>query len=117
MSAATLPPTDQLSDLAEQYEEAEEQEQPADAKKEAKKPKKPVFKYDKEALINSKLGLKQLYKKGVKGEGVKLKCQEGSEARDLEAYMKVMRNWHYETCPKFEFKFFIDKLQKLGKDR
>jgi len=70
-------------------------------------------------LVDGEHGLNSLYKDFVIDgpSRINLIGKKGTELRDLHKIMQVYRNWHFQLQPKLEFKYFIQRLQKLGNDK
>lgn len=46
-----------------------------------------------------------------------LRGMKNAEMNDLHKVVQELKAWHLIHCPKIEFHFFLEKVQKMGKDR
>ena len=46
-----------------------------------------------------------------------LRGTKHSEVSDLHKFVQYLKAWHLVHCPKIEFYFFLEKVQKLGKEK
>lgn len=51
-----------------------------------------------------------------KDKNLRLKGK-GHEASDLMKVMRVYKDWHFQSYPKLEFSYFIERIQKQGNDK
>jgi hypothetical protein len=69
-------------------------------------------------LIDNPSGLKSLYKAFVIDGEKNIQIRGDKDTlSDFNRVMKLYKEWHYESCPKFEFSFVCDKLVKKGGDK
>ena len=90
--------------------EAQPAQQSARPKKD--KPKKESWSLKPEHL-EAKKGLQSLYEKTLA-----LNLDEKTATLNVEATMKkimvVLKTWHFEAAPKYNFEYFLQRLQALG---
>jgi hypothetical protein len=54
-------------------------------------------------------GIEGLYKKAKA-----IKLSGNDEAKDLGKVVDLLKGWHFELMPKYNFEFFIDRCQAFG---
>ena len=74
------------------------------------KERRSQIKLDSTRLTNSTTGLKKLYMQ------TKDFASTGNPVKDLTKLMKIYQSWHYSLMPKIEFKYFLERIGKLGKE-
>ena len=86
-----------------------------DAKDDIKiKKKKPIVKLDTAKLLNDERGIRKLYHMTKYDLNLK---HEGHEFTDLQRLMALYRSWHAQFMPAYKYEYFVEQLQKLGKDK
>eukprot|EP00826_Nyctotherus_ovalis_P044649 TRINITY_DN4836_c0_g2_i1.p1 TRINITY_DN4836_c0_g2~~TRINITY_DN4836_c0_g2_i1.p1 ORF type:complete len:213 (+),score=77.53 TRINITY_DN4836_c0_g2_i1:109-747(+) len=74
------------------------------------KERKAQIKFDSAKLTNISTGIKKLY---MKTKDLK---STGNPVKDLGNLMAIYQSWHYSLMPKIEFKYFLERVGKLGKE-
>ena len=66
--------------------------------------------------MHEQTGLKGLYDTFVKNQAtvLRLRGKNGHEASDLNSIIQEFRGWHLNHCPKLEYYFFLEKVEKMG---
>jgi hypothetical protein len=89
--------------------------------KEPVKEKKPFrgFSYKTTNLIEDQNGLNALFKTyALNPETIgSLRGMKRSEMNDLNKIIMHYKSWHLIHCPKLEYYYFLEKVQKMGKSQ
>ena len=114
-----------MQDFNRQHEFEPEQADEGSELREAPKQEEPIkaprkqFSYKKENLLEDENGLKALFRQfTMQPETINsLRGTKHSEVSDLHKFVQYLKAWHLVHCPKIEFYFFLEKVQKLGKEK
>jgi hypothetical protein len=69
-------------------------------------------------LIDEELGIKHLFQTfTMKPDTINKLRGKGHEISDLQKIVSHYKNWHMQHCPKLEYYYFLEKIQKMGKDK
>jgi hypothetical protein len=86
-----------------------------------KKPKKQIkrLKLDEKHILFNENGIKKLYDRTNEFEAKinKFSIFENENNKcenDLNSFIHLLKSWHFDLFPKFEFKYFLSKLTDLG---
>ena len=63
-------------------------------------------------MVQDPNGLRGLFREFEEGNIVSRLKGKGSESSDLSKIINVYRKWHLEHCPKLEYNFFLETVQK-----
>jgi hypothetical protein len=110
--------TDKLSE--EEDKSAGEEDGAGDPTVKEKKKKavnrKPVKTFRAAELVEKERGLMLLYQEMRRVGEREAKRAETLPDQALGNYMKAFKDWGYNLAPKLQFDFFMEKVQKLGKE-
>ena len=87
-----------------------------DNKKNEKK-RKPVKTIKMEDYLNKEVGLKLLYDEMKKKADKIAKKAELKPDEALKDYIHMIKEWSFNLAPKYEFDYFMDRTQALGKKK
>jgi hypothetical protein len=88
-----------------------------EGKKKAEKQRKPVKILRPEDFSNPETGLRLLYKEIRKKNDKLCKLAEIQPEKALQEYMSSVKEWAFSVAPKYDFDYFIDRAQTLGKKK
>ena len=86
-------------------------------KKKEVKPRKPVKVLRAEDLMDGETGFRLLYKEMLKKNERLCKLAEMQPERALQDYMSTVKEWAFSVAPKYEFDYFVDRVQTLGRKK
>lgn len=73
------------------------------------KTSRPRHKLDENMLLFSDFSIKRLY------EQLNKQDFKSKPVANLNKFIKIVKNWHFELFPKYDFNYFISKVSDLGK--
>jgi hypothetical protein len=78
-----------------------------------KKPKKARLKFDDNTLLYSENGLKKYYDVLEKTNFKESK----NEVPNLNKLIQIFKNWHFMLFPKYDIKYFTNKVNEIGRKK
>ena len=92
--------------------------QPARPEENQPKPRRPVWSYKPAAFLEHPTGVQDLFRTfTMQPETIGNLRGKGHEAGDLNRVINTFKRWHLVHCPKLEYYYLLEKVQRMGKDR
>ena len=76
------------------------------------------FSYKNDKLVEDPTGMRNIFSTfTMEPKTVDSLRGKGHDLSDLNKIVSHYRAWHISHCPKLEYYFFLEKVQKMGKDK